>query len=269
MKILKRGSYYGIKKSERQKTGFVLSEYGYHIPQTDWHYHENPYFMFVIEGNLKDINRKGTTLCPPGSFIFHNWQDIHMNTKETNRAKGFHIELDRDWLMEKTGDYKLWEGSTFIKDPRLHQTFLKIYDEFHLDDQHSEVSLDLLIIQLCSELYAKDEFNLKTKPDWVNRLREMLHDDPLNVTLESLSKEINIHPVHLSRSVPKYFGTTLGDYIRRCKLKQSFHLMLGANHSLTEVAYLSGFADQSHFTRTFRHYFGETPNSFRQRLGGC
>ncbi|MEZ4811432.1 MAG: helix-turn-helix transcriptional regulator [Allomuricauda sp.] len=267
MKILKKGSYYGTKKSELENSGFVLSEYGYHLPETDWHYHENPYFMFVLDGNLKDINRKGTTLCPPGSFVFHNWQDIHMNTKETRNAKGFHIELDRRWFDGKNNGLALWEGSTLLIDPRLHQIFLNIYREFHINDFHSSVSLDCLILQLCSEMHDKGEAEIKKKPQWVARLREMIHDDPMQATLESLSNELGIHPVHLSRSVPKYLDTTLGDYIRRSKLRQSFHMLIDSKKPLTEIAHMCGFADQSHFTRTFRHYFNTAPRSFRKQLG--
>ena len=267
MKILKKGSYYGTKTSELQNNGFVLSEYGYHVPETDWHYHENPYFMFVLEGNLKDINRKGSNLCPPGSFIFHNWQDIHKNTKETRYAKGFHIELDSAWFKLNNDGLGLWEGSTLLTDPRLHQIFLNIYREFHINDHHSSVSLDCLMLQLCSGLNDKNELMIRTRPPWVDRLKEIIHDDPMQVTLKSLSDDLGIHPVHLSRSVPKYLDTTLGDYIRRSKLRQSFHLLIDSKHSLTEIAHLCGFADQSHFTRSFKLYFNKTPKSFRRQLG--
>ncbi|WP_222983743.1 helix-turn-helix domain-containing protein [Flagellimonas meishanensis] len=269
MKILKKGSYYGTKRSELQNDGFVLSEYGYHAPETDWHYHENPYFMFVLEGNLKDINRKGTNLCPPGSFIFHNWQDIHKNTKETQYAKGFHIELDSAWFNEKSHGPLLWEGSTLLTDPRLYQIFLNIYSEFHINDDHSGVSLDCLMLQLCNELCDISEVKLQRRPQWVGKLQEIIYDDPMQVTLKSLSDILGIHPVHLSRSVPKYLDTTLGDYIRRSKLRRSFHLLIDSKHSLTEIAYLCGFADQSHFTRSFKQYFNKTPKSFRRQLGGC
>ena len=115
MKIRKSGLYYGVKKSEVQNMGFALSEYDYNLPETDWHFHENPYFMYVIDGNLLDINKKSEKQLPAGSLIFHNWQEAHYNTKETSAARGFHVEFPRQWFEQKQLDIGLWEGSRVVK----------------------------------------------------------------------------------------------------------------------------------------------------------
>nr|WP_299341946.1 helix-turn-helix transcriptional regulator [Allomuricauda sp.] len=266
MKVLKSGSYYGVKKSELDNPGFVLSEYGYHLKETDWHYHENPYFMFVLDGNLKDMNKKGTRLCPAGSFMFLNWQETHKNTKETSYAKGFHIELDRNWFQEQKWERNLWEGSKLLLNPRFHHTVAKIYYEFNLNDSCSAISLDSLVLQLCEDLWEDKNREYKAEPDWVNKLQELVYDDVLEPTLDSLSEVLGIHPVHLSRSLPKYLNTTLGDYIRGHKIKKSIPLLTNDNYSLTEVAYSCGFSDQSHYTRSFKQYFNITPKVFRRML---
>jgi hypothetical protein len=73
MKILTKGTYYGAKKQEVEINGILLSQYDYFNPRTDWHYHENPYFMYVLQGNMKDCNAQVKTLCPSGSLMFNNW----------------------------------------------------------------------------------------------------------------------------------------------------------------------------------------------------
>lgn len=72
MKILTTGKYYGVKKSEINLNGVILSEYDYLVPRTDWHYHENPYFMYILKGDLFDINKRLKSNCPSGSLVFHN-----------------------------------------------------------------------------------------------------------------------------------------------------------------------------------------------------
>ncbi|MEM9362261.1 MAG: helix-turn-helix transcriptional regulator [Bacteroidota bacterium] len=266
MKIQKSGSYYGIKKLELKKKGFALSEYSYHLPETDWHYHENPYFMFVLDGQLKDLNKKRTELCPQGSFLFLNWQETHKNTKESPQAKGFHIELDRNWFKERELDRALWEGSKLIANPKLHHTLAKIYYEFMLDDAFSSVSMDALVLQLCDDLWEDSGYTLKIEPGWIKTLEALIHEDEDILSLENLSGKLGIHPVHLSRSFPKYRDITLGEYIRRHKIKKSVPLLIHSNFSLTQIAYSCGFSDQSHFTRTFKKYFSSTPLAFRQAL---
>lgn len=69
--------------------------------------------------------------------------------------------------------------------------------------------------------------------------------------------------VHLSQSIPKYLSLNLGDFLRQQKLKKALPYLLDKTYSLTEVAYISGFADQSHFTKTFKKYFQMAPKKYR------
>ena len=35
-------------------------------------------------------------------------------------------------------------------------------------------------------------------------------------------------------------------------------------YSLTEIAYLTGFSDQSHFTRIFKQHTGKSPSAYKK-----
>ncbi|OAB80424.1 helix-turn-helix transcriptional regulator [Cochleicola gelatinilyticus] len=269
MKILTKGNYYGEKKTEITCNGVVLSEYSYHIPETDWHFHENPYFMYVLQGEVFDSNKKRTLACASGSLLLHNWDEQHSNKKHSDSARGFHIEFERSWFEEKKLSIDLATGSTHIEHPKMHHILAKLYFEFHCQDTFSEVSIDLLLLQL-SEGIQVQETTLKTdEPNWVASLKSLLHEETEDLSLTSLSEKLNVHPMHLSRAVPKYLATTLGDYIRQQKIKKAFGYLLDPKLSLTEIAYRCGFSDQSHFTRTFKTYLGYTPSVFRNKITAC
>ncbi len=265
MKILTTGKYYGKKKSEVNLKGVLLSEYDYLTPRTDWHYHENPYLMYVLQGNLYDINKKRQTHCKSGSLIFHNWQEAHYNTKETRHARGFHVEFPRSWFEERKLDANLWEGSRLINHPKLHYLFGQLFFEFKCQDSYSDLSVELLLLNLCENIELI-ELSPKQEPSWVRSLRELLQEDSEHLDLRSLSKQLGIHPVHLSRAVPKYFGSSLGTYIRQQKVKQSLSYLWDKRYSLTDIANLCGFSDQSHFTRTFKLYLKRTPSAYRKQF---
>jgi transcriptional regulator GlxA family with amidase domain len=44
--------------------------------------------------------------------------------------------------------------------------------------------------------------------------------------------------------------------------------LVGSSTPLAEVAYLCGFSDQSHFTRTFVRHVGLSPGAWRREHGG-
>lgn len=269
MKILSKGTYYGNMQLELDSKGILLSEYEYHMPKTDWHYHENPYFMYVLEGNVLDVNKKQKTNCPPGTFLLHNWNEQHYNTRESIGARGFHIEFERSWFEDKKLNIDLWEGSQRINNPYLHHILAKIYFEFKCQDIFSEISIDLLLLQLCETTQRIQDSSFEKKPSWVSTLEQLLHEETDPITLDMLSAQLGVHPAHLSRAIPKYFNATLGDYMRQQKIKKALGFIFNLDFSLTEISYICGFADQSHFTRTFKRYFNRTPNDFRKRLTAC
>jgi transcriptional regulator GlxA family with amidase domain len=45
-------------------------------------------------------------------------------------------------------------------------------------------------------------------------------------------------------------------------------LLQDSTHSLAEVAYLTGFSDQSHFNRIFKKHTGKNPSEYRKKSRG-
>ena len=265
MRILTKGEYYGDQNLEIDFNGILLSKYRYEQDRpTDWHYHENPYFMYVLEGNMKDSNTRTTTLCPAGSLMFNNWEEPHFGSKHSKLASGFHLEFERDWLQNKGIDLNLWEGSQRIDHPSMHRIFVQLYKELLLADAYSDVSIELLLIQVCDALSNVKKTEKIESPNWVAGLKELLHYDTSPLNLSYLAKSLDVHPVHLSRAAPKYLSTSLGSYIRLQKLKKALPLLLDPSITLTEIAYQVGFSDQSHFNRVFRSQFNCNPRDYRK-----
>ena len=48
--------------------------------------------------------------------------------------------------------------------------------------------------------------------------------------------------------------------------KKAIDLIITNQYSLTEVAYLTGFSDQSHFTRIFKQHTGKSPSAYKKEL---
>ena len=265
LKILSQSEYFGVQRRELFHKGISLSEYDYFEPGTPMHYHENPYFMYVMGGNMVDINKSGSTLLPPGSMMFLNWEETHRTEKHSNTGRGFHLQIERKWLHEQGINACLWEGSQVLHHPDFHLLLSKIHYEFRQADNFSIISIELLVLELCDMLSNRFSCPLKSPPPWMHKLKALLHGESENLSLAELSAELGVHPVHISRTVPAFLDTTLGDYLRKLRVRKALPLLLSQEQSLTQIAYASGFSDQSHFTRVFKSYFGQTPAKFRQR----
>ena len=53
-------------------------------------------------------------------------------------------------------------------------------------------------------------------------------------------------------------------YLRKLRLRIASRALIYTSERLSELALNCGFADQSHFTREFRRYFGRTPRDYRE-----
>ena len=266
MKALRKGEYYGAEEKRMDYGGLLISEYAYRDSAVDWHYHENPYFMYVTGGHLLDINKRKTTKCVAGTLLLHNWQDAHCNEKHSQDSRGFHIEFDREWLEKHNFDAVLLEGSNEIRDPRIHQLIWQILSEFRFDDHFTEATLQSLVLNLCSSLESKQERLNPKNPKWIKILQEIMWEEHLDFDLNALAIQLGIHPVYLSTMFPKYFGMTYAEYVRKVKVKKSLGFLQIKQLSMTEIAYECGFADQSHFIRCFKKQMRCTPSQFRKKI---
>jgi len=64
------------------------------------------------------------------------------------------------------------------------------------------------------------------------------------------------------------FGIPLRPYVRRLRVQRAANA-LASGHSVTEAAYIAGFADASHLSRTVRRTFGVTPRQLRAITTEC
>jgi hypothetical protein len=112
--------------------------------------------------------------------------------------------------------------------------------------------------------------NAKKAPEWAKDLKEMIQDQMdtnMSLSLQQASDELEINPAYLSREFSKYFDNlSFGEYIRKMRIEKAIHLMESTDYSLTEISYLTGFSDQSHFTRIFKKQTGQTPSLYKKNV---
>jgi AraC family transcriptional regulator len=260
---LKKGEYFGKHYHKLQLDDFLITDTEYTHSKVEWHSHENPYFTYLIQGKLLEANKKETYYLKPGTLLFHNWQDEHYNIKPKEFTRGFHIELNVDWFQKYDFHSLNFQGSIHLENPLTKEIMNKIFLESKNITVNSQLSIDSLLVNLFSTL-KNDSIKMDTiTPIWVDKLKEILHyQSDACTSLSHLSSLLNIHPVHLSREFPKYFKTTIGNYIRKQKVNKAIALILSKKLSMTEICYECGFYDQSHFISSFKKIYGETPLQF-------
>lgn len=255
------GTYVGPKIKERSFGHISTSETA--IPEnfsSEWHYHANPHFSHILSGGSKEVRKDGSAYQPAGTGLYYYPGIPHQNIDYRPGTRIFNIEFELSFF-EQYGLSLPAESLMFDSNvPCNTSGLIRIMKEHYINDPESVIAIDQLCINLVqSALPAGKQY-----PEWTKKIRTVLHDNwntPL--TLIQLAEILDLHPVTISRYFSAYFNCTLGEYIRRIKTEHALALIRANKHTLTEIAYLCGFADQAHFTRTFQHITGLLPKQYK------
>jgi AraC family transcriptional regulator len=269
MDALQTGRFFGETNRIIRLSGITLTDTDtvYRREQVGWHYHENAYFTFVLRGKLAESNKKHSYQCSAGSLLFHYRQEPHYNIKPEGNTRCFHLEFDKNYLNDLPFDAALSRGIFSVENPDMKFLIYKIFQETKLCDDLTLAAVQMLVYEIFGQLLRLKRMEEKTKPAWTKKLKEILHDSySEKLSLEYLSGELNLHPIHLSRDFSKHFHCTLGEYVRKVRVEKSLSLMVDTTRSLTEISFECGFADQSHFLRCFKQIIGINPSAYRKLL---
>ena len=172
------------------------------------------------------------------------------------------------WAISAGLSYNIKNDQDLMEQGIVLYDALYSWAKFLQKEKHTQQPFENLLLDVFNN-YLKNKPSSKRKtPAWAQVLKEIIQDHiDTSLSLKEISKGLEINPSYLSREFSKYFeDLSFGDYIRKQRIEKAKELMETQKYSLTEIAYLTGFSDQSHFTRIFKKYTGKNPSSFKKNF---
>ena len=173
-------------------------------------------------------------------------------------------------FFEKNVDFKEMYD---IDDPHLEHILKLLLSEVRSENKNGSLFMENLTTLLSLHFlknYAVSNSNLT---DNIGGLTKMEYEKILvyvdrNLTedlrLDHLAKEMVMDKFQLIRKFKSFAKITPYQFIMQKRLEHSRHLLKDPGHSLTEIAYMLNFSDQSHFSNSFAKMYGVTPDKFRK-----
>ncbi len=261
---LQKEKYLGnTKKIFNNPQGIAVVETEYQSKVYEgWHSHNNAHITLFLKGGTTEKRKNFSETLGRGSLLFYHSDELHLNQDTLFPSKNINIEIEENLLKElqisEATIEKSVQNSTLTK-----FLILKIFKESLVADAFSGDTINMLFAQLSNSNAHSERF--EKSPFWVKSLKELLNDCwNENPNLQDLAQVLNLNPITISKHFPKYFGCTLGEYMRRIKINRSLSLIESNQSNLTEIGFQCGFADQSHFIRTFKNQTGFLPKQFQK-----
>lgn len=99
----------------------------------------------------------------------------------------------------------------------------------------------------------------------LQKIIELLRHKP-TLPVQALADAVDLSPSRLFHLFRAECGTGLGNYILLLRLQTARRYLLAGDWPLNRIALHTGFSDQSHFTMSFRKYFGAPPLKYRKLM---
>jgi AraC family transcriptional regulator len=240
-----------------------LTGYTNDIAFEQWHSHTNASISFLLSGSHREDLFGKEHVRVPGDIKFIPSGELHRCKNYVPGTRKINLDIPAGLLrqMDVSEDDVF---SLLSRNGKPKFTLIKLYHELNDVGSHAAASAHLMLYELFHP--AENEKKASGQiPLWVCILKDILHDEwDKTFDLHDLSSRLGVHPVTISRYFPLYFSSTLGNYLWFLKIEKALSLIKGTDRSLTDIAYICGFADQAHFTRTFKKITGFSPKEFRK-----
>jgi AraC family transcriptional regulator len=262
------GTFYGAVQNRREQCDAIFTDLRHTAPRKlPSHSHELPFLAVLMEGLYGERYGRQERQFRPFTAHFRPAGVPHQDEVGPHGVRFFEIEIRPSWRMrlqecsaaldvardDTTGGEMLWLG-------------MQLFREVH-GGAADDLSVASLLAELMASAARMPQEKSKQRPAWLGRIVEKLAVDySERLTLDELSREAGVHPVHLSRVFRNCVGAGIGEHVHRLRVRAACEQMLEPEISIAEISLATGFADQSHFTRAFRRVTGMTPAGFRSQL---
>lgn len=101
---------------------------------------------------------------------------------------------------------------------------------------------------------------------YVGKAITLIHYDlTADLTLHSISEQLNVNSSYLSKLFHKECGCTLTEYVNLRRIEQAAIMLKTDGKRIQDIAGECGFQDTTYFIRVFKKHYGITPTAYRER----
>ncbi len=83
-----------------------------------------------------------------------------------------------------------------------------------------------------------------------------------DLSVELIAQEIGVSRSHLHRKLKQLTNQNPSDYIKNTRLRHAAYLLENKNIAVSEACYATGFSSLSHFSNSFKEFFGMSPTKY-------
>ena len=256
---------------------YVHSETEYFRP----HYHDYFELFLLLEGAATHFVNQQSVALTRGALVFIRPSDVH--DYAVREGAGFSM-LNITFTAETARALLSYLGDGFptaallssVLPPEVtldeeelcyllsHMTTIRTIDEG--DHGRVQTALRILIFRILTRYFADyAEKSAAQAPAWLEELcGKMKHNSNFTYGIERMLSLTDKSREHLARSIKKYLGVTLSEFINDLRLSFIANMLKNSNHDIADIIFESGFGNISWSSVCFKKNYGKTMREYRK-----
>lgn len=244
----------------RHKAGLMLEE----------HAHERACFSLGIAGSFAETFQRRTLTSEDHAVLFRPANAVHSDAYGSESADDVVLEMHESWMQRLCeGQKGAFNAPAVYNGAQNAHIAQQLLLEMAFADNASAIAIEGFTLQIASQFIRRNVAERSSVPPrWLRQARDMIdvsYSEPMS--LLSISQSVGVHPVHLSKQFPRYFGCSVSGFIQLRRVHHAQQELRYSNASIAQIALRVGFADQAHFNRVFKRITGLTPATYRRQAG--
>ena len=244
-------------------------------------------FWLSNSGITQELNSENKELgkdTPNGIFLPANSTETRYTFPKGIAVKNITVFITKDWLKENikkqnnylnnvilsTTKFFLFEEISY----KMSEVIIQMEEILKNNMEHplSKINLYANTLNLIYLFFEKilirpiDKQIMNITPQDIQRLfkvKAILLNEYVSIpSTEYLTKECGINARKLQRLFKQVFGKSIYQFAMEVKMNEAKKMLATREYNVSEVGYMVGYSNLSHFTEKFKEYFGTTPKSF-------
>jgi AraC family transcriptional regulator len=247
------------------QTGFHITSYEPHAAMAP-HEHDHGSMNIVVGGNFLERIGRSERSYARGQIAFCPAGVTHSQKFGRTGARQIIFRPQDSWLAYLEDCNVNLDDAPYTGAPSFRHLGDRLLDEIAHKDDFSALACEGILLEIIAALgrngaTANSHAN---PPAWLRAARDFLHENAgAPLSMARVAQAAGRHEIHVAREFRRFYGTSVGAYLRRLRTEKAAQLLVATEDAITDIALGCGFASHSHLCREFKAHFGVTPSRYR------
>jgi len=229
------------------------------------HRHDELQLSLILRGAVSETSAGRNEIGRALSVVSKDSGLYHADDFPPEGAKLARLSLPLAIMNDLLDDNRRIDGWKWTHDPRIARPFLSLVRRARDHSLTSFAACDPDVIDLLAAFSAyTPPRDGGEPPAWLRQtMTELRHTWQPGMKVRDVARRAGVHPVYLARCVRRWYGTGIGDELRRLRLASTVAMLTSHKSTVSSIAHGNGYSDEPHLCRATQEMLGMTPGRLR------